>query len=148
VILTTLNLTNSPGTLETITYYFRTHFYIPYNLAGAELRLRYYLDDGGIFYLNGQEATRAPMTSISDGYLTLATGTAYGVTVPISDAIVEPALALPAAILPLMNAVNGTGWTNLANATSPHTNSTTGGQGFFRLKNFTGLAHRPPSGEM
>ncbi|MST94796.1 MAG: hypothetical protein EXS33_05945 [Pedosphaera sp.] len=88
------------------------------------------------------------MTSIPDGYLTLATGTAYGVTVHVSDAIVEPALALPAAILPLMNLVNGTGWTNLAYPTSPHNNSTTGGQGFFRLKNFTGLAHRPLSGEM
>lgn len=204
---TTLNLTNPPNATQTITYYFRTRFNLPYSLAGAELRLRHYLDDGGILYLNGQEGYRARMTTLPDSFLSLATGTAYGVPVPVSDAVVEPALTLPAAVLPLTNVVAGTNllafevhqnsptssditfaaqlevlitefpsvvvappppltiqrlgnnnviswtgggftlqgvdtllssgtvWTNIPGATSPHTNSAAGGQGFFRLKN-------------
>lgn len=207
LIGTTLNLTNPPNTTQTITYYFRTHFNLPYSLAGAELRLRHYLDDGGILYLNGQEGYRARMTTLPDSFLSLATGTANGVTVPVGDAVIEPALALPAAVLPLTNVVAGTNllafevhqnsatssditfaaqlevlitefpsvvvvppppltiqrlgnntviswngsgftlqgvdtllssgtvWTNIPGATSPHTNSAAGGQGFFRLKN-------------
>ena len=203
---TTLTLTNPPNTEQTITYYFRTHFVFTNSLAGAELRLRHYLDDGGIFYLNGQEAYRARMTNSPDGYLTLAAGTANGISTAVTDAAIEPVSALPAMLLPLTNMVSGsnlvavevhqsaanssditfamelvliipsfspavaappplaiqhigtnaiiswsgtgftlqgvgtllssgTAWTNITGATSPHTNSTAGGQRFFRLRN-------------
>jgi hypothetical protein len=41
-----------------ITYYLRTHFSFPDNVAGVSLILSNYLDDGAVFYLNGAEVQR------------------------------------------------------------------------------------------
>ncbi len=43
------------------TYYFRTHFTFDTNLAGLSLVFTNYIDDGAIFYLNGQEIQRVRM---------------------------------------------------------------------------------------
>jgi hypothetical protein len=48
------------------TYYFRKHFFFPHGFSpsSAELRLRYVVDDGAIFYMNGNEfySIRMPTT--------------------------------------------------------------------------------------
>lgn len=41
-----------------VTYYFRTTFTFEGDLSAARLRLRHVVDDGAIFYLNGQEVHR------------------------------------------------------------------------------------------
>ena len=64
----------SDGT-QPITYYFRTHFTFDGNPATVNLFLRHVIDDGAVFYLNGQELTRfgtAAATVVN--YLTLFTG--------------------------------------------------------------------------
>ena len=62
---TMLNLTNPPsGGAQTLAYYFRTPFNLPGAAAGARLRLRTLVDDGAIFYLNGQEVFRLRMPTI------------------------------------------------------------------------------------
>src|ERR1019366_3565542 len=45
------------------TYYFRTHFNFTNNPAGASLQLQCYIDDGAVFYLNGQEIYRLRMAA-------------------------------------------------------------------------------------
>jgi lysyl oxidase/Ig-like domain-containing protein len=45
------------------TIYFRTHFNFPSNTLGAVLRATNYVDDGAVFYLNGQEVHRLRMPS-------------------------------------------------------------------------------------
>jgi regulation of enolase protein 1 (concanavalin A-like superfamily) len=51
----------TPLTLGRITYYFRTHFNFNGNPDGATLRLNTIIDDGAVFYLNGQEVYRLAM---------------------------------------------------------------------------------------
>lgn len=46
-----------------ITFYFRTHFNFPSNTTSVTLRSTNYLDDGAVFYLNGQEVQRVRMPS-------------------------------------------------------------------------------------
>ena len=46
-----------------ITYYFRTHFNFTNNPSGVALQFAAYVDDGGVFYLNGQEIYRLRMPS-------------------------------------------------------------------------------------
>jgi hypothetical protein len=45
------------------TFYFRTHFNVEGNLAGAALTFSNYIDDGAVFYLNGREVSRLRMTA-------------------------------------------------------------------------------------
>ena len=47
-------LTNITGT-QTITYYARTRVNIPFNLSNATVTLRHVIDDGAVFYFNGEE---------------------------------------------------------------------------------------------
>ena len=46
---------------NTTTYYFRTHFNFTGHPGGARLRLRHIIDDGAVFYLNGEEVYRTGM---------------------------------------------------------------------------------------
>ena len=50
--------TNSVTGASVITHYFRTPVVLPWNPGIAELRLGIALDDGGVFYVNGQEVLR------------------------------------------------------------------------------------------
>ena len=63
---------NTPLTLGRLTYYFRTHFNVTTNLAGATLNLQAIIDDGAVFYLNGTEVLRLHMPSGPVDYSTLA----------------------------------------------------------------------------
>jgi hypothetical protein len=57
-IRTTLSRVGPDGTTQIITDYFRTHFNFTGDPATARLQLRHAVDDGAIFYLNGQEIHR------------------------------------------------------------------------------------------
>lgn len=59
-IQTPLALTNAAGT-RYVTYYFRKHFTFPYTTAGVELVVHQAIDDGAVFYLNGEEIHRYNM---------------------------------------------------------------------------------------
>ncbi len=65
---TPLNLTNLQGA-RIVTYYFRTTFPIEGDTSGFILHLRGLLDDGAVFYLNGEELLRwnMPSTNILAG---------------------------------------------------------------------------------
>jgi hypothetical protein len=54
------------------TYYFRTRLNVPEIFPGMALVFTNYIDDGAIFYLNGQEIRRVRMPSGPVGYTTLA----------------------------------------------------------------------------
>ncbi|HZR18962.1 MAG TPA: phosphodiester glycosidase family protein [Verrucomicrobiae bacterium] len=56
------------------TYYFRTHFNFTNNLKGVTLLVSDYLDDGAVFYLNGQEINRLRMPATPIVNATLASG--------------------------------------------------------------------------
>ncbi|HRT56487.1 MAG TPA: lamin tail domain-containing protein [Candidatus Paceibacterota bacterium] len=71
-ILTPLPLTNGQGS-NILTYYFRTTFVVPTNLAGFAIDTGIYLDDGAVFYLNGNEAGRLRLPAGAITYSTLAT---------------------------------------------------------------------------
>lgn len=77
-----------------ITYYFRTTFNYTGSLSGASLKLTALLDDGAVFYLNGQEIYR---TRLGSGTITYASTAAPFV----SDANYEGPFTLPAAALVL-----------------------------------------------
>ncbi len=66
LVRTPLSLTNAAwggGTNALPTYYFRVHFNFPSRPECAQyLRLFPFIDDGAIFYLNGQEAARYRVT--------------------------------------------------------------------------------------
>ena len=62
----------TPLTSGRITYYFRTAFDFPGAGSDAVLRLRYMIDDGAVFYLNGTEILRYNMPSGSISYDTFA----------------------------------------------------------------------------
>jgi hypothetical protein len=57
-IRTTLSRLGPDGTTQIITDYFRTHFNFTGDPATTRLQLRHAVDDGAIFYLNGQEIHR------------------------------------------------------------------------------------------
>ena len=63
---------NTPLTLGRMTYYFRTHFTVPTNTAGMTLDLNTIIDDGAVFYLNGQEVFRVHMPAGGVDYTTAA----------------------------------------------------------------------------
>jgi hypothetical protein len=52
---------NTPLTLGQNAYYFRTHFQVQTNFTGAVLNLSTIVDDGAVYYLNGQEVFRLHM---------------------------------------------------------------------------------------
>jgi hypothetical protein len=62
--LTNTVLALSNGEQRVITFYFRTHFHFPTNPAGFSLFFTSYLDDGGVFYLNGKEIQRVRMAAL------------------------------------------------------------------------------------
>lgn len=75
-VQTQLNLTNPPtATDQTLSYYFRTTFRLGGPAAGTRLRLRPLVDDGAVFYVNGQEVHRLRMPALPEpiSYATLAT---------------------------------------------------------------------------
>ena len=84
---------NTALTLGQITYYFRTSFVLPTVPTGARLVLKTVLDDGAIFYLNGQEVFRQGMdpTGLID-FNSLATLT-------VTDATVDGPFTVPATAL-------------------------------------------------
>jgi len=57
-----------------ITFYFRSHFNLDPGLAAtlSGLQMNYFIDDGMVIYLNGQEITRVQMNPGAVDYLTLA----------------------------------------------------------------------------
>ncbi len=73
-----------------ITFYFRTHFTLPANANFTRIQLTHIIDDGAVFYLNGNEVLRynLPQTTISSS--TLASGNILDstyegpVTIPLS----------------------------------------------------------------
>ncbi|HMJ64544.1 MAG TPA: lamin tail domain-containing protein, partial [Candidatus Binatia bacterium] len=65
-------LTNSSGA-RIITYYFRTEFDFAGVTNGLTLALRPIIDDGAVFYLNGEEVYRQNMPATNILYGTLAT---------------------------------------------------------------------------
>lgn len=94
-VRTPMSLTNAlNGGDQTLAYYFRAPFYVPGQPGGARLRLRTLVDDGAIFYLNGQEVLRLRMPGGPADYATLA-------NVSQADAanIFEGPYELPAAAL-------------------------------------------------
>ncbi len=74
------------------TYYFRQEIDYSGNPAQTELRLRYFLDDGAIFYLNGQEIHRSNMPNGPVDAGTFASS-------PIADPAWSETIVLPASAL-------------------------------------------------
>lgn len=64
-----------PG--QIITYYLRGSVNIPYDLANATVTLRFVIDDGALYYFNGEERFRFDMPAGDINYLTEA-GSATG----------------------------------------------------------------------
>ena len=83
---------NTPLTLGKMTYYFRTHFSFPSNIAGARLALQTVVDDGAIFWLNGQELNRLGMAAGAATYATFANRN-------VDNAVLEGPFDLPATAL-------------------------------------------------
>ncbi len=69
--------TQTPLKLGPTTFYFRTSFVFDGSTNGLELRLRTVLDDGAVFYINGQEVKRVNMP---DGEVNFQTFASPGVT--------------------------------------------------------------------
>ncbi|RLD09577.1 MAG: hypothetical protein DRI44_08190, partial [Chlamydiae bacterium] len=70
---------NTPLTLGKITYYFRTTFIFTGDYENANLQIHPIIDDGAVFYLNGEEVLRLGMPEGEITYGTFATP-------PINDA--------------------------------------------------------------
>ena len=67
--------TDSNGTNDRITFYFRTHFNFSGSTAGQQLQIKHIIDDGCIVYLNGVEVLRTGMPAGAPVYGTLANRT-------------------------------------------------------------------------
>ena len=70
-----LMITGPNGSTFLSASYFRGRFAPPVPLAGASMNLYHFIDDGAVFYLNGQEVGRFQMASGAVDYSTLASGT-------------------------------------------------------------------------
>jgi uncharacterized repeat protein (TIGR01451 family) len=70
----------TPLTLGSTTYYFRTHLPMLYEPTHVVLAFSARIDDGAVFYLNGQEIQRVRLAPApaAIGYASLATGTPTG----------------------------------------------------------------------
>jgi len=73
--LTRMEPTNAAGTDRIITYYFRHTFDLDEDPAVTPLLFRYILDDGAVFYVNGQEVLRVGMPAGTITNQTLAART-------------------------------------------------------------------------
>ncbi len=82
---------NTPLTLGKRTYYFRTSFDLPPHAQQATLRLGHVIDDGAVFYLNGQEVGRPGMPDGLISYETFASESVNNAT--------YKSLTLPAELL-------------------------------------------------
>jgi uncharacterized repeat protein (TIGR01451 family) len=71
---------NTLLTLGRTTYYFRTHFNLPFPVTNAIASISHRTDDGAVFYLNGREVQRVRMPTAPAliTYSNLATGTPLG----------------------------------------------------------------------
>jgi hypothetical protein len=86
---------NTPLTIGRITYYFRKAFVITNQVSQfASLRLSYLIDDGAVFYLNGQEVHRIRMNNAGSpvAYTALADSA-------VGDATIEGPVTLPTSLL-------------------------------------------------
>jgi hypothetical protein len=79
-------------TLGPTTFYFRTKFTMPVKPQSAQLSLRYVIDDGAVFYLNGTEIHRIGMAAGEPTAATFADRT-------VSEATYEGPVILPADLL-------------------------------------------------
>lgn len=82
----------TPLTLGPMTFYFRTEFNFTGDTNGAEFFIEHVIDDGAVFYLNGQEIYRFNMP---EGAVTPSTTATPGV----SDAVLVGPIAMPASNL-------------------------------------------------
>jgi hypothetical protein len=88
-------LPEAKSTLLTIgptTFYFRGRFTLPVKPQGAQLSLRTVIDDGAVFYLNGQEIYRVGIPAGAPSYATFADRT-------VGDATYEGPITLPSDLL-------------------------------------------------
>ncbi len=87
---------NTPLTLGATTYYFRTHFAFPFERTNLLVTFSSRIDDGAVFYLNGQEIQRIRMAiaPIPISYTNLATTTPPGGDATSSDTFVLSGAAL------------------------------------------------------
>lgn len=83
---------NTPLPLGRTTYYFRAHFTFATHTAGVRLSLRPVVDDGAVFWLNGQELTRTGMPAGVPAFSTFASRN-------VGDAAYEGPYDLPADLL-------------------------------------------------
>lgn len=83
---------NTPLTLGRLTYYFRKSFVFNGNPNAVSLRLYTVIDDGAVFYLNGNRIYSARMPIGTITYSTLASGT-------VGDASLEGPIDLPSTYL-------------------------------------------------
>jgi hypothetical protein len=79
-------------TLGPTNFYFRTRFTLPVKPQNAQLSLRYVLDDGAVFYLNGQEIHRVGMDPGEPTATTFASRT-------VGEATYEGPVTIPAELL-------------------------------------------------
>ncbi|HXJ75500.1 MAG TPA: lamin tail domain-containing protein, partial [Candidatus Dormibacteraeota bacterium] len=79
---------NTPLTLGSTTYYFRTHFNFSGNPADISLALQFVLDDGAVVYLNGLEIYRIGMPAGPVNATTFANRT-------VTDAVYEGPFVIP-----------------------------------------------------
>lgn len=73
------------------TIYFRTQFDYAGDLSGVRLQYAPFIDDGAVFYLNGEEVGRLRMSTGPEVTYSSLT------SVTVNNAVLEPGIALPAA---------------------------------------------------
>ena len=71
---------NTPLDLGSRAYYFRTTFEVPENFEATDLQLGHVIDDGAVFYLNGQEVGRLNMPDGVATYESLASSSVINAT--------------------------------------------------------------------
>lgn len=100
---TLVRLTNSVSGAKIITHYFRTEVQIPEGMPSGELRFSLAVDDGAIFYLNGQEMLRRRIANGAVDYKKLANVTIARATlegaIPVLNTQLKPGTNVLAAEL-------------------------------------------------
>jgi hypothetical protein len=89
----TLALTNADGTNRVLTHYFRHRFEFPGNTNTSTMQLRHIVDDGAIFYLNGQEFYSIRMSATRPVYATNIASSTVGNA--IYEPLVQSGISLP-----------------------------------------------------
>jgi uncharacterized repeat protein (TIGR01451 family) len=96
-VRTSLRLFNSPPIAFVTTYYFRARFDLPGTPDGSGLRLRFFVDDGAVTYLNGVELHSIGMaTNRPISYTNFANRN-------VASPAYEPPLSQPALTVPAPN---------------------------------------------